>query len=113
FEFYDGNSSVKHIEVKIYDRHGKQMERFKKKDFIDVSRTGINMYSDDRMMFLNYTPTTYPYIVVFESETETGDSAFIDSWYPLGDYAESTQKSVMKIKYSPDNKPKYKTKNLE
>ncbi len=113
FEFYDTNSRVKDVQVWIYDAFGKEMEHFKKKNFVDVSRTGNNMYVDSRVLYLNYTPTTYPYIVVFDSETETGDSAFISPWHPLGGYAESTQKSVLKIKFDPANKPKYNPKNLE
>ncbi|SRX74656.1 DUF3857 domain-containing protein [Aequorivita antarctica] len=112
-EYYDDNSRVKNIEVWIYDAFGKEIEHFKKKDFLDVSRTGISIYSDDRMLGINYTPTTYPYIVVYESETESGDSAFIKPWYPLGGYAESTQKSVFKIKFNPANKPKYNPQNLK
>src|SRR5690606_5268139 len=96
YEYYDNNSRVKDIEVKIYNAFGKEIEHFKKKDFMDISRTGSNMYADSRVLYLNYTPTTYPYIVVFDSETETGDSAFISPWYPLRGYAESTQKSVLK-----------------
>jgi hypothetical protein len=113
YEHYDDNSRVKNIEVKIYNALGKQMEHFKKKDFVDVSRTGISIYSDDRMLVKNYTPTSYPYIVVYESEKESGDSAFIMPWYPLGGYAESTQKSIYKIKFDPTNKPKYKSRNIE
>jgi hypothetical protein len=112
-EYYDDNSRVKNLEVWIYDAFGKEIEHIKKKDFVDVSRTGISIYSDDRMLGVNYTPTTYPYIVVYDSETETGDSAFISPWYPLGGYAESTKKSVLKIKFDPLNKPKYLTKNLD
>ena len=112
-EFYNGNSRVKDIEVWIYDAFGKEIGHYKKKDFNDVSRAGNNMYLDSRMLYLNYTPTTYPYIVVFESETETGDSAFISPWYPLQGYAEGTQKSVLKIKYNAANKPKFKPQNLE
>lgn len=113
YEYYDSNSRVKNIEVRIYNALGKEISRYKKKDFHDVSRTGSNMYVDSRALFLNYTPTTYPYFVVFDSETETGDSAFIRPWYPLGGYAESTQKSVLNVKFNPTNKPKYKSQNLE
>lgn len=112
-EFYSSNSKVKNIEARIYNAFGKEINRFKKKNFTDVSRTGNNMYMDARVLFLNYTPTSYPYIVVFESEVESGDSAFIDSWLPLSGYAESTQKSVFKIKFDPSNKPRYKARNLE
>ncbi len=113
YEYYDVNSRVKNIEVWVYDAFGKEISHFKKKDFTDVSRTGISIYSDDRVLYLNYTPTTYPYIVVYDSETETGDSAFISPWFPLNGYAESTQKSILKIKFDPANKPKYKPQNLE
>lgn len=113
FEFYDSNSRVKNIDVRVYNALGKEINRYKKKDFNDVSRTGNNMYVDSRVLYLNYTPITYPYIVVFDSETETGDSAFIKPWYPLNGYAESTQNSVLKIKFDLTNKPKYKVQNLE
>ncbi|NGX84597.1 DUF3857 domain-containing protein [Aequorivita sp. KMM 9714] len=113
YEYYDDNSKVKNIRVWIYNAFGKEIASFKKKDFNDVSRTGISIYSDDRLLYLNYTPTTYPYIVVYESETESGDSAFIQPWQPLGGYAESTQKSVFKIKYNPLNKPNYSARNIE
>lgn len=113
YEFYDSNSRIKSVEVRIFDASGKEINHYKKKDFNDLSRTGNNMYVDARVLYLNYTPTTYPYIVFFDSETETGDSAFINPWFPLGDYAESTQKSVLKIKFDPSNKPKYKSQNLD
>ncbi len=113
YEVYDDNSRVKDIEVRIYNELGKQIEHFKKKDFVDVSRTGSTIYSDNRLLVVNYTPTTYPYIVVYDSETESGDFAFINLWSPLGGYAESTQKSVYKIKFDPTNKPKYIPRNLE
>lgn len=110
---YDLNSKVKNIEVKVYNAFGKELAHFKKKDFMDVSRTGISIYSDDRILRLNYTPTTYPYIVVFDKETETGDTAFLSPWKPLSGYAESVKKSVMKIKYNPLNKPNYNPQNLK
>ncbi len=112
YEYYDSNSRVKNVEVRIYNAFGKEIEHFKKKDFMDVSRTGSSMYADSRVLYLNYTPTSYPYIVVFDSETETGDTAFLSPWFPLNGHAESAQKSVLKIKYNPANKPKYKPQNL-
>lgn len=111
---YDDNSRVKHLEMKIFDANGKKLEHFKKKHFHDVSNTGDNnLYADDRVLYINYTPTTYPYFVVFDCETETGDSAFLNSWIPLKDYGQSTQSSVMKVRFNPSNKPRYRGRNLE
>lgn len=113
-EGYDANSKVKKIEAVIYDPFGKKKEQFKKKDFSDMSHSGYStMYGDSRILIKRYTPGSYPYIVVFESETESGDTGFINRWYPLGGYYESTQKSVYRITYSPSNKLRYKARNLE
>ncbi|WGF92871.1 DUF3857 domain-containing protein [Aequorivita marisscotiae] len=113
YAFYNENSKVKNIEAEIYNASGARIAHFKKKDFMDVSRTGSSIYSDDRMLGLNYTPTTYPYIVVFNKETESGDTAFLSPWAPLNGYAESTKSSVLKIKFEPLNKPKIKPQNLD
>lgn len=113
YEFYSDNSRVKNIETWIYNAFGKETGHFKKRNFSDVSRTGNNMYVDSRVLYLNYTPTTYPYIAVFESETESGDTAFVDPWLPMNGNAESTQSSIYKIKFDPANKPRYKGDNLD
>ncbi len=111
---YDAETRVKNIEAFVYDAFGNEIEHYRKKDFKDVSAAdGISLYSDDRMLFLHHTPTTYPYFLVFESEVESTDSAFLPFWYPLGGYGRSTQKSVVKVKYDPTNKPKYYSLNLE
>lgn len=112
YEYYNGNSRVKKIETWVYDAFGKEKQHYKKKHFSDVSRAGNNMYTDFRVMFLDYTPTSYPYIAVFESEVESGDSAFIEPWFPLDGYSESTLKSEYRIKYDPSNKPRYRAQNL-
>lgn len=111
---YDGYTKIKNAEVFVYDAFGNELEHFKKNDFKDVSiADGFSLYIDDRMLVLDYTPTTYPYFIVFDYETESSDSAFLPSWYPIGGYGSSTLKSVFKIKYNPENKPKFNPKNLE
>lgn len=113
-EGYDANSKVKKIEAVIYDAFGKKKEHFRKKNFSDLSHSGYStMYSDSRVLIKRYTPGSYPYIVVFESETESGDTGFINRWYPLKRYYESTQKSVYRITFDPTNKLRYKARNLE
>lgn len=113
YEFYSENSKVKKIEATIYDGNGRQLRRYKKKDFMDVSRTDGSIYQDSRMLYLDYTPATYPYIMVIESEVETGDSGLYGRWFPLSGYVESVKKNIFKIKFDPKNKPRYKGKNLD
>jgi|SRR5690554_941386 len=79
YAHYNENSRVRKINAELYDAYGNQKKRYKKKDFLDVSRTGNSMYADSRVVYLNYTPTFYPYIMVFESEVETADSGLLSS----------------------------------
>lgn len=113
YEFYNEHTRVKKISAEVYDALGNHKKRYKKKDFKDSSRSGSDMYVDSRVIRLDYTPTFYPYIMVFESEVETGDSGLLRSMWFLQGYAESLLKSEMRIRYSPDNKIRYKGKNLE
>ena len=114
YVFYDVYNRVKNLEAYVYDASGNKIEHFRKNDFKDISRgDGISIYNDDRVLYLDYTPTTYPYIVEFNSEVVSGDSAFINSWYPVGGYARSTLKSVAKVKYNSANKLKYKAENID
>ena len=113
YEFYNEDSRVRKISAEVYDAFGNRKNRYKKKDFLDVSRTGNNMYTDSRVVYLDYTPTFYPYILVFESEVESGDSAFLNAYeFFVRGYAESLLNSEINIRFSSDNKIRYKGKNL-
>lgn len=114
YEFYDDNSRIKSIRAQYYDAQGnRQTYLKKKKDFQDRPHAGENLYSDSRIVSAVYHPTSYPYVVVFESETESGDTAFINRWAPLSGYASSTYKSTYKIKFDPKNKVRYKPMNFD
>lgn len=112
-EYYDGNSNVKKIEVQFYDMDGRRYKRLKKKDFHDVAHSDGSLYREDRKLIVGYTPTFYPYIAVFESEVESGDTAFIRSWFPLESNAQSTLHSTYIIKFDPSNKVRYKALNMD
>lgn len=111
---YDNGLKVKKVEAFVYDAFGNELEHYRKRDFRDVSNVdGYSIYSDDRILYLDYIPTTYPYIIVFEFETESNTTAFIRSWNPVKSYLSSTMKSTYRIKFNSDNKPRIKRNNLE
>ncbi|MEZ0130073.1 DUF3857 domain-containing protein, partial [Flavobacterium sp. LBUM151] len=102
-ESYNKRSSVKNIEAVVYDAFGKELKKIKRKDFKDISAAdGATLASDARYVYLDYTPITYPYTVVFSSETETSNTAFIPGWYPLENYFVSVEKTILNVKY-PNN----------
>ncbi|MBF4471385.1 DUF3857 domain-containing protein [Flavobacterium sp. HJJ] len=113
YEHYDKSSSVKNILATIYDPFGKEIKKVKKSDFRDVSAvSGSTLFSENRFMYLDYTPTQFPITVVFESEIQTTNTAFIPQWQPLGDYAVSIEKSILNLSYPSNLGFKYKEFNF-
>lgn len=112
-EYYDKSTSVKSIEAIIYNSFGKEIKKIKRKDFIDQSvADGFSVYSDDRKLFLDYIPIEYPFTIVYTSELETSNTAFLPKWLPLDDFYESIENSSITIKYMSGLGFKYKEKNF-
>jgi hypothetical protein len=102
-EYYSKTSSVRNIEASVFDGIGNELKKIKRKDFKDQSAvSGSTLFSDDRVIYLDYTPTQYPFTIIYESEVESSNTAFIPQWYPLSDYFVSVEKSVLNVNY-PDN----------
>ena len=111
---YDDYIRVKSAEVIVYDVNGKRIKRFRKKDFSDRHAVdNVSLYTDSRVMYLNYTPASYPYFIEIDFQVESSDNAFLPRWSPIKSYAQGVQKSEIRIKYDPLNKPRYNSKNLE
>ncbi len=103
YENYDKKTSVNSIEAIVYNAFGIEIKKIKRKDFRDqAALDGISIFSDNRFLYLDYTATTYPYTIVYESEVETSNTAFIPSWMPLTDYFVSVEKSILNVTF-PDN----------
>ncbi len=97
-ESYSKRKSVKNIYATVYDASGKEIKKIRRKDFRDVSSSGGAMfYSEDRILYLDYTPVQYPFTLVFECETQTSNTAFIMSWTPVDGFFTGVEKSVFKI----------------
>ncbi len=110
---YDNDRKVKEAEVWVYDILGNEIQHYKKRDFKDVSSTGGSLYEDDRLLYLDYTPVSYPYTLVFDYKVVSASNAFIKPWFVVNSYATGTKKSVYKLTFDPLNKPRYKAENLE
>jgi len=103
YEFYDKSTSVKNIEAIIYDVSGKEIKKIRRKDFKDQSvADGGTLFSDNRYLFLDYTPISYPFTIEFTSEVQTSSTAFIPKWMPLGGFNTSVEKAVLNVTYPSD-----------
>ena len=114
YQNYDKSLKIVSIEAKILNSLGSEIKKIKKKDFRDQSvADGISVYTDNRVLYLDYTPISYPFTLVFECEVETSNTAFIPSWTPLENYFLSTEKNKITITYPQDLGFKYKEENFE
>ncbi len=111
---YDKTTKIKKLEAFIYNAYGVEIKHIKKKGFVDISAVSdISIYEDHRVKYLSYTPTQYPFTIVFVSETEDNSTGFIPSWYPINNYSSSVISSKYTLLFSPENKPRMRTKNVE
>lgn len=101
-EGYSKSYRITAIEATVYDSDGREVKSYRKKDFRDQSMAdGFSLYTDDRVMYLPFTPTSYPFTIEFESEVVTSNTAAIPKWSPLQGYMVSTEQSSFRILYDP------------
>lgn len=100
YQYYNKTTNIKNIEAIVYDAFGKEIKKIKRKDFVDQSAvSGGTLFSENRYLYLNYTPISYPFTIVYSCETETSTTAFIPGWYPLDSYFQSVEKSILNVTY--------------
>ncbi|MGB1307613.1 MAG: DUF3857 domain-containing protein, partial [Oceanihabitans sp.] len=111
---YDKGISIQKLQAIVYDAFGNQIKKIRKSDFVDVSAVSdFSLYEDSRVKYLKYTPTSYPYTVVFEYKYTTNNTAYIPTWRPLEGYYVSTENSELEIYYHESVGIKTLEKNFE
>lgn len=99
YQHYDDDTKITDLSAFIYDAFGNEIKKFKERDFLDVSAVdGGTLYSDARVKYIDYTPVSYPYTLVFESEYKTSSTGFIPTWFPINGYYVSVEKSSYILK---------------
>ena len=99
-ENYDKKTSVNDVQATVYNAFGTEIKKIKRKDFRDQCVIdGITIFSDSRFVYLNYTPTSYPFTIVYDSEVTTSNTAFLRPFVPVNNYFSSIEKSVVNFIY--------------
>ncbi|MGB1042615.1 MAG: DUF3857 domain-containing protein [Tenacibaculum sp.] len=95
YQGYDNDTRITKLIATIYDANGNKIKKYSKSDFQDQSAiSGGTLYSDSRVKYLEYTPNSYPYTVVFESEYKNSSTGFIPKWHPIENYYLAVEKSI-------------------
>lgn len=115
FIYYDNSIKVKKAEAYIYDSFGKEIKKFKKRDFKDRSAVdGGTLYSDSRYLYADYTPVSYPYTFEISYETSSENTLSLPFMLFVNSYNLSVEQSSLKVQYnSTELKLNHKEKNLE
>lgn len=90
---YSPTTRVSDIKVFIYDQDGKEISKFSKRDFTDVSNNPSNaLYVDDRVLYFKPIVGQYPYTMKYSFSTKTSNTAFLN-FAPLYKYNIAVEKS--------------------
>lgn len=114
YHYYNNGIDIKKIEARVYNANGNEIKKIKKKDFKDVSAvSGGTLYSENRVKYLDYTSTTYPYTMVFEIEVTYKTTAFLPGWRIIEGFNISTENAEYKITNKSGIDVRIKTSNFE
>ncbi|NNE30868.1 MAG: DUF3857 domain-containing protein [Winogradskyella sp.] len=113
-ERYDGNKKIIAINARVFNEFGKEIRKFKERDFVDVSAVSdFSIYEDDRIKYMDYTPLKYPYTVEYTSEVTTSTTAFFPDWTPIDSYFVGIEHSEYQIINTLGVELKTKKKNFQ
>lgn len=95
---YDKSTTIKSIDAVVFDAFGNEIKKIKRKDFKDQSAVdGSTLFSDNRVVFLDYTPIIYPFTIAFTCESVTSNTAAIPQWFPIYNYYTSVEKNILNV----------------
>jgi len=114
YEYFDASNKILELEATILNSFGNEIKKIKKKDFKDVSvADGFSVFTDNRVLSLDYTPTEYPFTIIYTSKKQSSNTAFIPGWYPIDDLFEGVEKSSYTITFPSNLGFKFKEFNFE
>lgn len=112
-EYYDKSDKIKSIEAVVYNAFGNEIKKIKRSDFTDSSvADGFSVYTDNRMLSLDYTPIDYPFTIKYSSVVETPNTAFISQWFPVFSTHIGVEESSVTVSYPSDLGFRYQEYNF-
>jgi transglutaminase-like putative cysteine protease len=100
--YYNNDIRVRSAEAYVYNAAGREIRRYRRRDFKDVSAVDdISLYSDSRVLLVDYTPTTYPYTIDISYEVSRVNSLALRDHHFISTYDLSVEKSSYTLTYNP------------
>lgn len=112
--FYNTTDKLKIISAVLYDAQGKKTRTIKQSEMRDYSMAGdATMYSDERVVFCQVVPVSYPFTVVYEYEIIYNQLYGIKTYSPYTDTYQSVEKYSLTLETPKGIPLNIKTLNLE
>jgi hypothetical protein len=110
--YNDKSVILNSVNAYMYDRDGKELRHFKKKDMEDrPAFDGSSFVNDERYKVGSFYSHNYPYTVDFEEEDEIPELIHIGGWYPQASIQNSVEKSIYSITAPADYAIRYRMIN--
>ncbi len=111
---YDKDKKIIDIKLKVFNALGKEIDKWKRNDFEDISYDPWGTtYTDSRMLIANPVCKDYPYTVEYTLVYERYNTYILDNWYPVLDDNISIVKSSFIVSNPKGFNLKFKEKNSE
>ncbi|GEN76782.1 DUF3857 domain-containing protein [Chryseobacterium hagamense] len=95
---YEKGNSISNVKVIVYDEKGNKIKSYSKSDFTDIAANPQGtFYSDNRMLILPFTASSFPYTVEFSYELNDENTVFIPDFIPFYEYNISLEESNFNI----------------
>lgn len=108
----DKFQKIDNIEIKVFDKVGAIVEKYKKKDFsITAAYDGISLITDNQVMRLQVIAPDYPYTLEVTYKQEVTSFVNLPSWY-FQHPGVSVETSRFLVKVPAEIDIHYKTKNI-
>ncbi|WP_294818241.1 DUF3857 domain-containing protein [uncultured Flavobacterium sp.] len=112
-EYYDKSTSIKDIKAIIYNANGEEIKKVKQRDFKQRAVSEGSVITDNRLIYLDYTPVQYPFTVVYTSEILTSNTAFLPRWSPVEGPFASVEQAVFSVACNPELGFRHKEYNFD
>lgn len=87
---YNKSNKIKSISATAYKIDGTRLNSFSKSQFKDqIQIDGFSVFREDRLLYLDYTPTVYPFVLDYEYEIESQNTAFLNDWIVVNEFNRS------------------------
>ncbi|TRO64077.1 DUF3857 domain-containing protein [Christiangramia sabulilitoris] len=114
YENFDKGLIIKEQKAVILDFNGKEIRKFKQRDFsVSSNFQDFILFSDNKVSYLDYTPQKYPYTVIYTSRIRTRNSVFLPDWWPQEGYKVSIENSSYRLLNDAQIPLRFTERNLE